>query len=157
MNSPLGSEEKDLFQVIAGWIGNALALFFFLSPAVGIWKLIKEEIEHKVIPYILLIANIMNCLLWFVYGIKKDDYQIYGCNGVGGIINAIYLSIFWYYYVENKIPNYIGFLFATYGFLIGVWALFTYGLTDIDLIGKVAMVFNIIMYAAPGQKLVVIF
>ncbi len=148
------AEEKDTFQIVAGWIGNALALFFFLSPAIVMWKLIKEEIKHSVIPYVLLIANIMNCLLWLIYGLNKEDYQIYGCNGLGGVINAVYLTIFWYFFAEKKIGNYAGYVLATYGFLVGVWALFTYAITDNDIIGYVAMVFNIIMYAAPGQKIV---
>jgi hypothetical protein len=154
MNFFLEAGDKDTFQIIAGWIGNALALFFFLSPAIVMWKLIKEEIEHKMIPYILLIANIMNCLLWFIYGINKDDYQIYGCNGLGGFINVIYLTIFWYFFAEKKIIKYIIYLVGTYALLIGLWAFFTYSKVDNEIVGKIAMVFNIIMYAAPGQKLV---
>jgi|LauGreDrversion4_2_1035121.scaffolds.fasta_scaffold724495_2 solute carrier family 50 protein (sugar transporter) len=154
MNFFLEADQKDTFQIIAGWIGNALALFFFLSPAVVMLKLIKGEIEHKMIPYILLIANIMNCLLWFIYGMNLEDYQIYGCNGLGGVINVIYLTIFWYFFVEKKFIYYVMYVVGSYLLLFGIWAFFTFNKTDNEIVGIVAMVFNIIMYAAPGQKLV---
>jgi hypothetical protein len=146
--------EKDTFQVVAGWIGNALALFFFFSPAIAMYKLIKGQIEYTVIPYISLIANIMNCLLWFVFGWTKQDDQVYLCNGIGGVTSIIYLTIYWYFFVEKKVPKYIGLVGLTYVILIGIWAVFQLLLNNNDITGNVAMVFNIIMYAAPGQKLV---
>jgi hypothetical protein len=146
--------EKDTFQVVAGWIGNALALFFFFSPAVGMYSLIKGKIEHKTIPFVLLIANIMNCILWFIYGFKKEDYQIYACNGIGGVTNLIYLIIFWYYFADKNIGKHLGLTGLTIGTLAGIWAIFQFLVEDPEITGYVAMVFNIIMYAAPGQKIV---
>jgi hypothetical protein len=146
--------EKDTFQIIAGWTGNALALFFFFSPAVGMYKLIKGEIEHTTIPYISLIANIMNCLLWFIFGWTIQDDQVYICNGIGGVTSIIYLSIFWFYFAEKNVSKYVGLLGLTYVLLGAIWATFQILINDSDITGYVAMVFNIIMYAAPGQKIV---
>jgi len=158
----LTDENSDLFQDIAGWVGNALALFFFFSPAFGMLELIKRKKDHTTIPYISLIANTMNCLLWFVYGLKKEEPIIYVCNSIGGVTSVIYLLIFWYYFVEEKVANYIGMVLGTLVALGGIFCL-CYFLdsmfdmekqTAIDIVGYAAMVFNIIMYGAPGQKIV---
>jgi hypothetical protein len=42
----LADTEKDTFQIVAGWIGNALALFFFFSPVLLMYRLIKEIMKH---------------------------------------------------------------------------------------------------------------
>jgi hypothetical protein len=152
-----GEVDKDTFQVVAGWIGNALALFFFFSPAIGMYKLIKEQIDYKVIPYISLIANILNCLLWFIYGYKKEDLQIYLCNAIGGVTNIIYLIIFWYYFSEKNLTKYLGFLAATIVSLGEIFAVFMFFIEGYEVTGYHAMIFNIIMYAAPGQKIVNLF
>jgi len=146
--------DKDIFQIIVGWIGNALALFFFFSPAVAMLKLIKGEIEHTTIPYISLIANIMNCLLWFIFAWIKQDDQIYICNGIGGFTSVIYLSIFWFYFSERNVSRFVIFLGLTYIALGGIWATFQILIHESEFTGYVAMVFNIIMFAAPGQKIV---
>ena len=154
---------SDLFQDIAGWVGNVLALFFFFSPAIGMYELIKRKREFSTIPYLSLIANTMNCLLWCVYGLKKEEPIIYVCNSIGGVTNIIYLVIFWYFFVGEKVVKYLGMLAATFLSLGAIFSLCYFlgdifsGLeksTEIDIIGYAAMVFNIIMYAAPGQKLV---
>lgn len=150
----LADTEKDLFQVIAGWIGNALALFFFFSPALVIYKLMKKEIEAKTIPYVLFLANLMNCLLWFIYGYRKEDNQVYICNGIGCSITLIYLIVYWYYFVHKKILHYLGLMLATLVVMAGVFSACMFWVSNNEITGYVAMVFNIIMYAAPGQKIV---
>lgn len=145
---------KDKFQITAGWTGNAFALFFFFSPAVIILKLIKRQIEVVTIPYLLLMANIMNCLLWFIYGYRKNDIQVSFCNSIGAVINVIYLAIFWYYFIGKNIPKYLCLDLLTFGLLSGIFYFFMFSVEDFEITGYTAMVFNIFMYAAPGQKLV---
>jgi hypothetical protein len=151
----LGDEvQKSALQLTVGWIGNALALFFFFSPAVKIFALWKEKISHTEFSYFSLIANIMNCLLWFVYGFRRDTLEIWVCNMVGGLTNLIYLIIFWFYFSNKNLVKFSFFFTATLGVLFAIFAVFYWAFDSYEVAGKTAMVFNIIMYAAPGQKLV---
>jgi hypothetical protein len=151
-------EEESTLQTVIGLLGNGFALFFFFSPIVVMWQLFKRQIETSKISYLMLIANIMNCLLWFIYGIKKSVFAIYLCNSIGGITSTIYLMIFWVYFVDLKIPHAIGINLLTLGLIGGISALFYYieAPEKYEICGYAAVVFNIIMYAAPGQKIVFI-
>ena len=156
MNVLSFAEDPDVFQTVAGYCGNALALFFFLTPAVGMYALIKGKIDKNGIPYILLIASIMNCILWFVYGLRIPQFLIYLCNGLGMSFSLIYLTIYWYFFVDKKIINFILITIGTYAFLFGIFAICYWVIPEDNkgLVGNFAMAFNIIMYAAPGQKIV---
>jgi len=146
--------KNSTLKTVVGWIGNALALFFFFSPAVRMWQLIKEKIQHTEISYLSFMANIMNCILWFVYGLKLHKSEIWFCNGLGGISNLIYLFIFWFFFSGKNGLKYSGLTGGTIVFLHCIFCLFYYVFESEDVAGKSAMVFNILMYAAPGQKLV---
>lgn len=151
----LGDEgQTSTLKLVVGWLGNALALFFFFSPAIKIWSLMKEKISHTEFSYFSLIANIMNCLLWFVYGFRRNTLEIWVCNGIGGVTNLIYLSVFWYFFCNKNTLNYSLYLLATFALIAGIFAGFNWGFSSYEVAGKTAMVFNVLMYAAPGQKLV---
>ncbi len=146
--------QKSTLKFVIGWIGNALALFFFFSPAIKVWALIKERIQHTEFSYFSLIANIMNCVLWFVYGLKLTTLEIWACNAIGGATSLIYLIVFWFYFNNKHILKFICFSLFTLALIFGIFALFYWQLDDPQYTGKTAMVFNIIMFAAPGQKFV---
>jgi uncharacterized protein with PQ loop repeat len=141
------------FMLVFGWIGNALALFFFFSPAIKMWALIKEKIEYTSISYVMFIANVMNCILWAVYGIFKKKLEIWICNSIGGITNTIYLLIFFFFFADKMILKYALYFILNIGVLSGIFLVY-YNFAGEDFTGKSAMIFNIIMYAAPGQKIV---
>jgi hypothetical protein len=147
--------QKSTLQLVVGLLGNALALFFFFSPAIKIYALMKEKIPHTEFYYFALIANIMNCLLWFVYGFRREVLEIWICNGIGGTTSLIYFTIFMYFFCDKNILKYSGFLIGTLAILGGIFAGFYWGFSSYEVSGKAAMVFNIFMYAAPGQKIVI--
>jgi hypothetical protein len=138
---------------VFGWIGTALALFFFISPVTLMWGLIKKTVDINNIPWILLIANTGNCILWAAYGFLLDKTQVWVCNSIGSVINVIYMCIYFIHLVNKKPLESVGVVVLTIGIPAGIFFLFYQFVSD-DVTGKVAMVFNIIMYAAPSQKIV---
>jgi hypothetical protein len=151
----LGEEvKKSTLQLVVGWLGNALALFFFFSPAVKIYGLLLEKIPYTEFSYLSLMANIMNCILWFVYGYKRDTLEIWVCNEIGGTTSLIYLIIFWFFFCQKNTIKFLLYFFGTLAFLAGIFSVFYWTFKSYEVAGKTAMVFNILMYAAPGQKLV---
>jgi uncharacterized protein with PQ loop repeat len=150
------AEENELFKEIVGWTGNVLALFFFVTPMLAMYNLMKGIISSKDVSYFMFIANILNCVLWFIIGIFLEDITIWGCNGLGAVLNIIYLLIFWLYFVEKNILKYFLYLFLTIGGIAALFSSFYFGAgkENNETTKYVAMVFNILMYAAPCQKLV---
>jgi len=153
--SLIGEEiQESALKLTVAWTGNALALFFFFSPAVKIYSLMKEKISHSEFSYLALMANIMNCLLWFVYGFRRGVVEIWIVNMIGGLMSLLYLVIFWFYFCNKNPFKFLGSVFTTLAVLGGIFSLFLWGFDDFEVAGYTAMVFNVIIFAAPGQKLV---
>jgi len=140
---------------VFGWVGTALALFFFISPCTLMWQLIKGTKKIQDIPWMILIANSANCILWTAYGAPQgtEKTQVWVCNGIGTLINLIYMIIYFIHLVEKKPLLSIGVSILITGITVGIFFIF-YEFVNFEATGKVAMIFNIIMYAAPSQKIV---
>ncbi len=147
------TKEKSTFQVVVGVIANATALFFYFSPLLIVYNLIKGKIKANTVPYFLLICNVANTLLWFLYGLKKEDIQVWLINTVGGSANLVYLLIYWYYFVDKKCFNYLIYCIFTFIIFGGIFCLFYFAVNK-TVTGTIAMCTNIIMFAAPGQRIV---
>ena len=60
---------------IFGWVGSVISIYFFLSPGVPFYKLIKGQIKLSDSPGLLLIFTFFNCILWFNYGLLLNRPQ----------------------------------------------------------------------------------
>ncbi|OAY29932.1 bidirectional sugar transporter SWEET6a isoform X1 [Manihot esculenta] len=84
---------------IVGIIGNVISFGLFLSPVptfYRIWKR-KDVEEFQYIPYLV---TVMNCLFWVFYGlpiVKPDSILVVTINGIGLVMELIYLAIFCLY------------------------------------------------------------
>ena len=141
---------------IFGWVGTALAIYFFLSPAVPYYKLIKGKIKYSDAPGVLLIFSFMCCILWLIYGLLLNKLQIYLANGVGAGITLVFITIFLSYFTKDKIYLTAIFLFLLV-IIIGAISYFCYFLIYYKYVGYAANVFNVCMYAATGEKIFRVF
>lgn len=142
---------KDIF----GWTGTVIATFFYIAPCVPYRKVIRGEIPCSDAPSLLLIMSYLNCILWKVYGLNdpEDPKQVYVANALGEIISIIWIFIYFVFWMNRHFGK---------GFLVGLAFLaFATGLDFLsfkvipnNVLGKMAMVFNVLMYAAPGEKIV---
>ena len=144
--------DSDLVGDIFGYIGSVISTYFFISPVVPIIKLIKGEISVKDVPGILLICSFLNCILWAMYGLLKDRFLQYAPNGLGGSITLIWITIYLIYLGDKRIHFALLFNFCLISCIIGLSMLF-YFVIDAELTGKIVLVFNVLMYAAPGEKM----
>ena len=148
---------KELVGDIFGWIGSVISICFFVAPIVPFYKLIKEKITYHDAPGILLICTVINCILWVVYGIKLNKIQVYATNAIGGIITLFWIFIFIVFWVKKHILKTIGLIYLSLIIFAGLFLLF-YFVVDpkknkAEITGYCAMEFNILMYAAPGEKI----
>ncbi|XP_061989695.1 bidirectional sugar transporter SWEET7b-like [Rosa rugosa] len=84
---------------VVGVVGNIISGGLFLSPIptfIQIWR--KKDVEaFDPKPYL---ATVLNCLLWCYYGlpfINPNSILVVTINGIGLLIELIYLGIFFYY------------------------------------------------------------
>ena len=149
----MSNEDKvgDIF----GWVGTAIATFFYIAPVIPFLKLIKGEITYKESPGILLICSFMNCILWGDYGLLLDRFLMYFANGLGGVITLIWIVIFIIYYVEKRFAMALLYNLILIIAIFGIAMLF-YFIVPYEVTGIIAMVFNVLMYASPGEKMITV-
>ena len=144
--------DSDLVGDIFGWVGTAISTYFFIAPVVPFLKLIKGEATIKDSPGILLICSFLNCILWADYGLLKNRFLQYFPNGLGGSITLIWITIYLIYLADKKIHFALLYNLCLIVCVIGLAYLF-YFVIDADITGKIVLIFNVLMYAAPGEKM----
>ena len=147
------TDKKNLIQQIFGWTGTALATYFYLAPGVPFYKLIKEQIKINDIPGILLICSFMNCILWADYGLLDNSLQVYFANGLGGTITLVWITTYLIYLGKQKV-GYALLLVLLLMIAVGGISYLFYFIISKKITGLTAMVFNVLMYAAPGEKII---
>ena len=148
--------DEDKVGDIFGWVGTGISTFFYIAPVVPFLKLIKGEISYKESPGILLICSFMNCILWGDYGLLLDRFLIYFANGIGGVITLIWIVIFIIHYVEKRFAMALLYNLILTIAIVGIALLFFF-IVPYQVTGKIAMVFNVLMYASPGEKMITVF
>jgi hypothetical protein len=141
---------------IIGLCNNIFAILFCISPIFMLRSIHRNEIHAKDIAYSVMLLTILNCLSWLSFGIITKDFFIKFGNTIGLTSNLIYLSIYFYYrFIDDKKL----FIFSTIGinlFSISLWVFLSFILKNPDVSKFTAMIFNILMFISPSQKLVCI-
>ena len=93
----------------------------------------------------------MNCILWADYGLVLNKFLVYFANGIGGTITLIWITIYLFFLAKKNVGLACLYTFGLIAGVIGMLILF-FKISEV-ITGYVAMVFNILMYAAPGEKI----
>ena len=144
--------EGDIVGKIFGWAGTIIATYFYLAPCIPFMQVLTGKLKYTDSPGILLIMSFMNCILWADYGLVKNDFMVYFANGVGGSITLVWITIFLVFVAKKNV--FMALLFNV-GLIIVVLLimLLFYFWVNYNITGYVAMIFNVLMYAAPGEKI----
>ena len=143
--------EPDIVGKIFGWVGTAIATYFYIAPVVPFWKVLNHKLEYKDSPGVLLIMSFMNCILWADYGLVKNDFMVYFANGIGGTITLVFISVYLVFLAKENIGLSLVYIVALLAVIFGI--MIGFFLLDYNITGYVAMIFNVLMYAAPGEKI----
>ena len=144
--------KDDLGSTIFGWVGTALALYFYIAPIVPFLKVIKGEMTWKQSPGVLLLCSFLNCILWSDYGLITNQFLLYLANGLGGTITLIYITIFLIHVADRKVLLSLFYNFFLICCIVEIYFVFYY-LVPSKVTGIIANIFNVLMYAAPGEKI----
>jgi len=134
-----------------GWIASASCIGLFMSPVPQvIMKVIKSKTTGQ-FPDTPYLVSLVNCALWCMYAIPKRLTQCLAINGLGVVLNVMWICVF-VVYTEKKTNLMIK--IAAVLAVIGTVFAIQMGLgwnedTATGVTGDVADVFNIGMYGAP--------
>lgn len=145
--------EENIVESIFGWVGAIISIYFYFAPGFPFYKVLKDQMKYQDLPIILLLSSFINCILWADYGLIKNSTQIYITNSLGGTITLIWITIYLLYlgkkyFIVSLILN-IFLLIAT-----GAISFLFYFIIDSNITGLIAMIFNVLMYAALGEKII---
>ena len=141
----------DLVESIFGWVGLAISTYFYFSPVVPYVKVLKGEMKYTDSPKMALLCNLVNCILWIDYGLIKDSLQLYLTCAIGGCLTLILSSIYLIFLGNKKF--FLGLVYNICALVVTLGLLFLFYSIDVEITGYVALIFNILMYVAPGEKI----
>ncbi|CAI9111886.1 OLC1v1012217C1 [Oldenlandia corymbosa var. corymbosa] len=154
---------QQLVRTIIGVIGNIISLGLFLSPAPTFYRIIKKKSVEEFHPWIY-VAGVLNCCLWILYGsptVHPNSTLVWSINSVGLVLYTIYLSVFIWFAPMAKRLQVLGTLVVV-GIVMAVIASPTLSLVHSvdkrgDIVGDIAVIFNICLYASPLTVVVKVF
>ena len=146
------SEETNVFGEIFGWVGTGLGMIFYIAPVVPFSKLVNDQLKINEVPGILLLCTFISTILWTDYGLLNNVYQIYLSNSIGGGITLIWITIFLIFLGKQTI-KYALLLIIFLMIVIGGISYIFYFIVKPKITGILGMIFNVLMYAAPFEKI----
>ncbi|KAK4362364.1 hypothetical protein RND71_017605 [Anisodus tanguticus] len=146
---------RETIRTIIGVIGNVISFFLFLSPVptfIKIWKA-KTVMQFRPDPYVV---TVLNCAVWVFYGmpfVHPDSLLVITINGIGLVIELIYVTIFFTFADWPKRRRIVIVLIVEvilFAIIIFITLTFLHDTkTRSMLVGILAVIMNILMYASP--------
>ena len=138
---------------IASWTATIIGFGLKASPIVLFYKIATGKEKIEIVPELLIICNVLCAELWFRYWTKKGDKLApLVSSSVSLVLGLIFSFIYLYYFSKKKCVNFLLYIILE---LIFIFLLF-YGLdqVDINIVGLIANVVNVITFISPGQRIV---
>ncbi|XP_038974448.1 bidirectional sugar transporter SWEET17-like [Phoenix dactylifera] len=137
-----------------GVVGNVISVLVFASPIKTFWRIVKngstEGFEPS--PYVV---TLLSSSLWVYYGITKPDgFLVATVNGVGIVLEAIYVTLFLIYAAPSlraKTAILVALLdLGIFGAVVLVTRLVVIEeTTRVIVIGAICACLNVFMYGSP--------
>jgi uncharacterized protein with PQ loop repeat len=133
-------------------LGTIFSVFLSFSPTVPFIQVFQRKEKIDILPEGMLLCQLLNRLLWCsVWVITKRIIPFINAF-VGILITTTFLTLYLYLFFHRRILKALSkfFILLIFEFLIFTGAVF-YG--DVSVVSLLAMIFNVAMYIAPGQKI----
>ncbi|URE47808.1 hypothetical protein MUK42_15335 [Musa troglodytarum] len=140
---------------VIGLIGNVISFGLFLSPVPTFVQIIKKKAveQFSPIPYL---ATLLNCMMWFLYGlpiVHPHSILVVTINGIGLVIESAYLTIFFIYATREGRLKVLKILAGELAFMTVVvvavlLAAHTHEKRSL-IVGILCIIFGTCMYASP--------
>ena len=161
---PVTIIENDPFDLsipinLVGLISNVLAIIYSFGPVTLMIKIHKKILKPSDTPYMIMVTLVAMATFWISYGVLKPYNKLFiiACNVITAPVNLFYLALYFYYSCERKFLKSLVWTIPSILITVGVYLIFTYAIGIIEVSQYGAMIFNIAIYIAPGQNLVIFF
>ena len=145
--------DMQMVKDVIAWIGTAIGIGLNITPAVLFYKIFRKIEKYNIVPESMLIFNILCSQLWACYWLRQNAFVPTVSSGIGTGLSILFAWIYLYVFFEGK-PLYFLFSFLLVADLVGQFYYALMYIIPLEYVGTIAMVVNIINYAAPGQNII---
>ncbi|KAL9666865.1 hypothetical protein QQ045_001209 [Rhodiola kirilowii] len=138
----------------AGLMGNIISFMVFLAPVPTFYTIYNKKSSEgfQSLPYIVAFFS-ASLLLYYAY-LKKNAYMIISINGIGCMIELIYLTIFLVYATREARMFTFKLIFASNVGALGMIVLITLvfiktNALRVTVVGWTCAIINLAVFAAP--------
>ncbi len=133
-------------------LGTIFSVFLSFSPTVPFIQVFKRQEKIEILPEGMLLCQLLNRLLWGSVWVLTKRVIPFINAAVGIFITSVFIVLYFYLYFDRiYYKTFMGFIALIFFELsISMLAIF-YG--SVPTVSLLAMIFNVAMYIAPGQKI----
>ncbi|XP_075633320.1 bidirectional sugar transporter NEC1-like [Castanea sativa] len=148
----MGFLTEHQLSLIFGLLGNIVSFLVFMAPIPTFYKICKKKSSEgfQSIPYVI---SLLSAMLLLYYGfLKTNAYLIITINGIGCVIEVIYLTLYIIYAPKKEKLFTVRLVISNIGAfgLIMVTTIFLLkGSKRVNAIGWICAVYNLAVFAAP--------
>ena len=134
-------------------LGTIFSVFLSFSPTVPFIQVFKMEEKIEILPEGMLLCQLLNRLLWgSVWVLTKKLIPLINAS-VGIFITTVFITLYLYLYFHRRCLKTLSKFFILLCFESAIFfGAIMYG--NVSVVSLIAMIFNVAMYIAPGQKIV---
>ena len=134
-------------------LGTIFSVFLSFSPTVPFIQVFQRKEKIEILPEGILLCQLVNRLLWGSVWTLTQRLIPFINTAIGIIITTVFLTLYIYLYFHRRFLKTL----SKFLILIGFESVIFFGAIifgNVSVISIVAMIFNVAMYIAPGQKIV---
>ena len=133
-------------------LGTIFSVFLSFSPTVPFIQVFKRKEKIEILPEGMLLCQLLNRLLWGSVWVLTKRIIPFINAAVGIFITSVFIVLYFYLYFDRLYyKTFMGLIsLIVFEFSIAIIAI-SYG--DVPTVSLLAMIFNVAMYIAPGQKI----
>ena len=133
-------------------LGTIFSVFLSFSPTVPFIQVFKGEEKIDILPEGMLLCQLLNRLLWCSVWVLTKKMIPFINASVGIFITTVFITLYLFLYFHRRCLRTLSKFFILLCFESAIFfGAIIYG--KVSVVSLIAMVFNVAMYIAPGQKI----
>ncbi|XP_052189836.1 bidirectional sugar transporter NEC1-like [Diospyros lotus] len=138
---------------ISGLLGNVVSFLVFLAPVPTFYKIYKKKTSegYQSIPYSVALFSAVLLLYYAI--VKTNAFFIVSINGIGTVIETIYLVIYFVYAPKKEklftMRLVLLFNVGCMSFVVLFTLLFVKGPNKVTVVGSICAAVNLAVFASP--------
>ena len=134
-------------------LGTIFSVFLSFSPTVPFIQVFQRKEKIEILPEGMLLCQLLTRLLWGSVWVLTKRLIPFINSAVGILITTVFITLYLFLYFHRRYLKTLSkfIILLLFEFLIFFGAVL-YG--NVSVVSLLAMIFNVVMYIAPGQKIV---